>query len=120
MCFCPMDKLCQRLELFFYLSWTIRHRFWHTLPLRWLCCYYRHSDLQDTVKTQWPMNSEKTCSTTAVKVTYSTGHGHCSITRVFHAWKSPILHANSMRKRRVKHLCKNLHAKIHVLSAYLI
>ena len=65
------------------------------------------------------MNSEKTCNSTAVKVTYSTGHGRSSITRVFHAWKSAILHANSMRKRRVKHLCKNIHAKIHVLCAYL-
>ena len=109
-------------ELFFYLSRTIRHRFWHTLPLRWLCYYYRHSDLQDIVKTQWPMNSEKTmsCNSTAVKVTYSTGHGHCSITRVFHVWKSAILHTNSTRKRHVKHLCKNIHAKIHVLSVYSI
>ena len=107
-------------ERFFYLCPTIRHRFWHTLPLRWLCCYYRHSDLQDTVKRQWPMNSEKTCNSTAVKVTYSTGHGHCSITSVFRAWKSAIWHVNSTRKRCVKHLCKNVHAKIHVLSAYLI
>ena len=37
---------------------------------------------------------------------YSTGHRHCSITRVFHAWKSAILHANSTRKTRVKHSCK--------------
>ena len=95
-------------------------QFWHTLPLRWLCYYYRHSDLQDIVKTQWPMNSEKICNSTAVKVTYSTGHGHCSITRVFHVWKSAILHTNSTRKRHVKHLCKNIHAKIHVLSVYSI
>ena len=43
---------------------------------------------------------------------YSTGHRHCSITRVFHAWKSAILHANSTRKTRVKHSCKKIHAKI--------
>ena len=44
---------------------------------------------------------------------YSTSHGHYSITCVFHAWKSAILHANSTRKTRVKHSCKRLHAKIH-------
>ena len=34
---------------------------------------------------------------------YSRGHGHCSITHVFYAWKSTIiLHANSMRKTLVK------------------
>ena len=32
---------------------------------------------------------------------YSTGHGHCSITRVFHAWKSATLHTNS------KYTCKD-------------
>ena len=47
------------------------------------------------------------------RLVYSTGHGHCSITRVFHAWKSTILHANSMRKTLVKHSCKNIHTKIH-------
>ena len=43
---------------------------------------------------------------------YSTGHRHCSTTRVFHAWKSAILHANSTRKTCVKHSCKKIHAKI--------
>ena len=37
---------------------------------------------------------------------HCTSHGHCSITRVFHGWKSAILHANSTRKTRVKHWCK--------------
>ena len=44
---------------------------------------------------------------------YSTGHGHCGITRVFHTWKSATLHANSTIKTRVKQLCKKIHAKIH-------
>ena len=34
---------------------------------------------------------------------YSTGHGHCRITRMFHAWKSAMLHTNSTRKTSVKH-----------------
>ena len=37
--------------------------------------------------------------------TYSTSHGHCSITRVFHAWKSAILHANSTRMLCYVMLC---------------
>ena len=44
---------------------------------------------------------------------YSTSHGHCSITRMFHAWKSAMLHTNSTRKTSVKHSWKNIHAKIH-------
>ena len=44
---------------------------------------------------------------------YSTGCGHCSITRVFSTWKSSILHANSTRKTRAKHMCKKIHARIH-------
>ena len=38
--------------------------------------------------------------------TYSTGHRHYNITHIFHAWKSTILHANSMRKILAKHLFK--------------
>ena len=37
---------------------------------------------------------------------YSTSCGHCSVRRVFSAWKSSILHANSTRKTRAKHTCK--------------
>ena len=44
---------------------------------------------------------------------YSTGCGHCSIRRVFSAWKSSILHANSTRKTRAKHMCKKIHEKMH-------
>ena len=47
-----------------------------------------------------------------VFMAYSTGHRHCSITYVFHVWKSAILHANSTGKTLVKHSCKNIHAKI--------
>ena len=35
---------------------------------------------------------------------YSTGHGHCSITHVFHVWKSAI---------RLKHSCKKINTKIY-------
>ena len=41
-----------------------------------------------------------------VFMAYSTGHRHCSITYVFHVWKSAILHANSTGKTLVKHSCK--------------
>ena len=57
--------------------------------------------------------TELNWSTLELRRKYSTGHGHCSTTRVFHAWKSAILNANSMRKTRVKHSCKKIHAKIH-------
>ena len=40
---------------------------------------------------------------------YTTGHGHCIITRVFYPWKSAILRANSTRKAHGKHSCKNIH-----------
>ena len=42
---------------------------------------------------------------TFLHCTYSTGHGHCSITRVFHARKSAILHANSTRMLCYVMLC---------------
>ena len=51
--------------------------------------------------------------TNDLKLGYSTGHRHCSITRMFHAWKSAIMHANSTRRTLVRPSCKNIHAKIH-------
>lgn len=47
-----------------------------------------------------------------LKLPYSTGRNNCSVTRVFHACKSAILHANYARNTRVKHACKKIHAKI--------
>ena len=49
----------------------------------------------------------------ATTVQYRPGHGHCSIARMFHEWKSAILHTNSTRKTRMKHSCEKIHAKIH-------
>ena len=41
-----------------------------------------------------------------IDVSYSIGHGHCSITCVFLTCKSATLHTNYTRNTRAKHACK--------------
>ena len=70
--------------------------------------FFTHNSCTTVIKQDFQYQS----ATVRKLLTYSTGQGHCSITRVFHAWKSAKLHANSTRKTLVKHSCKNVHAKI--------